>query len=652
MAGLEVVGVVLGAIPLLIEAGKQAERLEFYWMFRDKFPPLLRSIHDQMMAYRQNIKFLLGPLNLDLDLTASLVDFPERSGMWRNPKFRQVLYGRFGNDEYELNWLIQRTERINEIIQDLAGILRLLDSKGSKAKVQTPGYQSSAMTALNQQQIRLAISFTSKRKLVVEFEEINRKIRDFLSNDMKIAQMKGTVLGNTFKSHGQDEVYKKKAQPFRKLQNHVDSLYRIFQPNRWECDCGLQHPCGIAVNWVYDVHGISKGSIQLYLEGSNSPERLDVDFYSFEPESDRSNLPKQPLIDQLSSKLERTGLTRGSKARTAPKTMPVISALAGSALDLVRTGPDQHGNPEKVDRTSEHKAESGPDIGYGNSEGLVVSQLEPIEAGLTTIFRASEPSTKRLRRSKRRQKVRFDEGSAFSQTAVNLVASQVSCDFLHDPLSSDSVRYLQDTREKGYIAVRKMDHSTSQSSPNHNPMWLREFWKYAPKLDQRIRLATKLAYTIIGFGTSAWFPQGWDDGDITVCLKPRPIPFYYHLSMRQALRRDIKNAQHHAEMAVFTLGVIILQVIYQKRLEEQPFYRKYWVDGKPSDFTLELAAREWQQSVEKEYGPSIADVIFRCVHLKFSITPDLEKEEFIQEMLLTVIEPLEDFVLQFENSSS
>lgn len=263
-----------------------------------------------------------------------------------------------------------------------------------------------------------------------------------------------------------------------------------------------------------------------------------------------------------------------------------------------------------------------------------------------------ESLTKKLQRPERLQKVRFDEGNASSPTAVNVIPTQVSCDFLHDPLSSDTVRYLQDTREKGFIAVRKIGQSTSKNSPNHDHMWLREFWKYVPKLDQRIRLATKLAYTIIGFGTSAWFPQGWDDGDITVCLEPRPTPFYYHLSMRQALQRDITNAQHHAEMAVFTLGVIILQVIYQKRLEEQSFYRKYWVDGKPSDFTLELAAREWQQSVEKEYGPSIADVIFRCVHLKFSIAPDLEKEEFIQEMLLTVIEPLEEFVLQFENSPS
>ncbi|KAJ0373485.1 hypothetical protein COL26b_008343 [Colletotrichum chrysophilum] len=81
------------------------------------------------MAYRQNIKFLLGPLDLDLNLIASLVDYPERSEMWRNPEFQQVLYRRFGNDKYELDWLIQRTERINEIIQDLAELLRLLDSK-------------------------------------------------------------------------------------------------------------------------------------------------------------------------------------------------------------------------------------------------------------------------------------------------------------------------------------------------------------------------------------------------------------------------------------------------------------------------------------------------------------------------------------------
>lgn len=220
----------------------------------------------------------------------------------------------------------------------------------------------------------LAVSFTSKRKLVIEFEELNDNIRNFLSNDMKIAQMKGTLLGNTFKSYEQGEIYKGKAQLFLELQNHVDLLYQVFQPNRWECSCGLQHPCGIAVNWLYDGRGISKGRIQLSLGAAKSPERLDIDFDPFKPQSKRSDLQKQPLIDQISSKLEHTGLARGSKARTVSKTKPVVSALADSALDLVRARHDQYATPENVGRTSQHKAERHPETEHGNAEGLVVSQ--------------------------------------------------------------------------------------------------------------------------------------------------------------------------------------------------------------------------------------------------------------------------------------
>ncbi|KAK9422964.1 putative Prion-inhibition and propagation HeLo domain-containing protein [Seiridium unicorne] len=101
-------------------------------------------------------------------------------------------------------------------------------------------------------------------------------------------------------------------------------------------------------------------------------------------------------------------------------------------------------------------------------------------------------------------------------------------------------------------------------------------------------------------------------------------------------------------MAAFMLGLVLLQLIFQQRLEDQPFYQDHHVNGEVNDYTYDNAANEWQQMVEARFGPDLADVILRCVRIRFSVIPDLGKVDFIQEMLVAVIEPLGDFARSFQ----
>jgi hypothetical protein len=182
----------------------------------------------------------------------------------------------------------------------------------------------------------------------------------------------------------------------------------------------------------------------------------------------------------------------------------------------------------------------------------------------------------------------------------------------------------------------------SQRNTDRNIISLEKFYKSDGRLDRRLRLGLKLAYSILGMGTTPWFPQGWDSSDISVFYDVTAVPFFLHHCVRKALSRTV-DARAHAEMAVFSLGVIFLQLLSQQKLNEQSFWVNYLVDGREDDRTLELAALKWHEAVEEDLPRDISDAIYRCLSGKFLAKANLNKKDYVHEVLTTVIRPLEEY---------
>lgn len=126
MSGLEIVGIILGILPVLekaAKASKVAEKVSFFRSFRSKFNDFLASILAALISYRQNIKFLLGPLGLEPEVVAELVDGPDKLGTWADPGFQSRLKSRFGDDEKLFGWLIGQLIEVKTIIDDLNTLL-------------------------------------------------------------------------------------------------------------------------------------------------------------------------------------------------------------------------------------------------------------------------------------------------------------------------------------------------------------------------------------------------------------------------------------------------------------------------------------------------------------------------------------------------
>ena len=126
MSGFEIVGVILGSLPLVIEGCKIAspylERTAFWFKFRTSFPDMLKDLEEALYQSRQNVKWLLAPLSLDgQTLEHILKDVAPANGSWCDPEFQGRLRERLGHSDFV--FLLSKFERVWEIVQVLRGLL-------------------------------------------------------------------------------------------------------------------------------------------------------------------------------------------------------------------------------------------------------------------------------------------------------------------------------------------------------------------------------------------------------------------------------------------------------------------------------------------------------------------------------------------------
>ncbi|KAK7698536.1 hypothetical protein SLS64_012404 [Diaporthe eres] len=108
------------------------------------------------------------------------------------------------------------------------------------------------------------------------------------------------------------------------------------------------------------------------------------------------------------------------------------------------------------------------------------------------------------------------------------------------------------------------------------------------------------------------------------------------------------NAQQDNEeetrTRLFTLGVMILELIFGHTIEACQFRREYLgADGRPNDQTDVSTARRWSRRVLGESGPDVSDVVRRCLDCSFGPQPSFADARFREAVYVGVILPLSDY---------
>lgn len=104
--------------------------------------------------------------------------------------------------------------------------------------------------------------------------------------------------------------------------------------------------------------------------------------------------------------------------------------------------------------------------------------------------------------------------------------------------------------------------------------------------------------------------------------------------------------------ALFALGLVLLELAYDKPLKSFQKPEDLGVDGKPNAFTDMLVAQRLEMTVERAAGATYATVVRRCLHCTFDVdNPDLEDPKFYRAVYTGVVKPLMELLAVWEKSS-
>ncbi|KAL2678390.1 hypothetical protein Neosp_009136 [[Neocosmospora] mangrovei] len=171
-----------------------------------------------------------------------------------------------------------------------------------------------------------------------------------------------------------------------------------------------------------------------------------------------------------------------------------------------------------------------------------------------------------------------------------------------------------------------------------------------PQRNQRLQLGLQLVQTVLTLGITPWVPEKCTGMEVLLIRDldcAHPTPYISHKSVRNTFKgKQRVERSTQARASLFTIGVLLLELLFRKRLESLPLREQYLGRVGAADYTADLCtAIQWQRQVEAEFGDRIADAIRRCVLCAFEPQPDLSDSTFIRAVCTNVLEPLEEFLL-------
>lgn len=178
----------------------------------------------------------------------------------------------------------------------------------------------------------------------------------------------------------------------------------------------------------------------------------------------------------------------------------------------------------------------------------------------------------------------------------------------------------------------------------------------------RFEIATHIASALLQAHLSPWLSSKWTKNDFQFFLD---IDTYSVSSIYPSVCREFaarpdttltadqdtdhnstsqQDNEEETRTRLFTLGVMILELIFGHTIEACQFRREYLgADGRPNDQTDVSTARRWSRRVLGESGPDVSDVVRRCLDCSFGPQPSFADGRFREAVYVGVILPLANY---------
>ena len=180
----------------------------------------------------------------------------------------------------------------------------------------------------------------------------------------------------------------------------------------------------------------------------------------------------------------------------------------------------------------------------------------------------------------------------------------------------------------------------------------------------RVSLAVTLAHSLLHLHSGPWLNDKWSRRDVfffqledgSVHVDHPFVLARFYSSKRMAYSAtgsepagEVPVSRHISTTALLSLGIIILELWHNQKLEEQVFRSQFMsAIGEKNEYTDFNTAQKWQESALEEAGLDLHNAT-RCIFCAFgTASQDLQDEGLQSAVFEEVVVPLERLLAQFE----
>jgi hypothetical protein len=486
--------------------------------------------------------------------------------------------------------------------------------------------------------LRLCVSFKQTKKATLEKINLtNKELERILNNANNIAIM-------TRASPTSSRVVD--VTPLIKLQKRSQALYRALRSGI-HCSCNQQHRCGLSSQWEKSKRCTSGPTLNLLIDDPQGRKQVRWEVEAVDRSTvstSLSNAESQHGINQMHELDRQVDFQEQKKSFIKASQGGKPGVLALSAVAVV-TNPTM-AKPESIWTNSRRKLTKPVKamksaLKSSTSASSSGSQTQTIQAQVAQLQVNPPPLPK-----KQVQMAVPPAPSRENSPLTNL------CNFITTAPQSD--KFLGTIEADHHDIGLYLEPRSQRRLLDAQNETMEGFWRSTKDLAARLQIGLSMAVTLLSLGTSAWVPRSWTQEDVFL-LKHKSThhngvvtfgPYFNHTCLSSTLRVAPWGAESHAEMALFALGVFLLELHYRETLQESPYWDMHCPGGRPDEGTAKAAAHDWYEelAMDPALEEGLAEPIRRCIGIKFSTLADLGKSEFLRDVVETVVQPLEEYI--------
>ncbi|KAK1774990.1 hypothetical protein QBC45DRAFT_423430 [Copromyces sp. CBS 386.78] len=588
MSGIEVVGLIIGIIPLLVTTIDQCQQgYEFVderIHFAREFSEFSRIVKCQRFLLQQLIKRTLVSVTESEETSARMLGNPGCDD-WRDPAITEKLKNKLpGDEEYEtycklLQSIHRQLEKVTSGLQKYSGLEPALSS--------TPDVGTRVRNELR----KLQFCFQKKRLMdrVTLMSQQIHSLERFLGNAEILQQSRQHYTRNNI------------VALFERVRRQATSLHRAITRS-WICDCRDSH------------------AFKLIISRPSRPSHSGQDNTTSEEKHLRIALPcgsggqGHMLTPQSASNTARWCIAEAALATSFEPHVSVWSQLISSetaSTQMLLTVPPGNQGRRIADN--------------GNSSTLLVLPQPSIVLSSADSPYHHEPLT-------------------LAPDSTHII--QDMCSMLKFQRTTSQLGCLFDG-SGSYHALTVVSTGTSSPEIVGQAVSLGQILTpttrgYLALLPERLNIASTIAHSLLELFPSPWFPEIWDKNDIFFFADENQ---QVNLKMPFLVSRNNRNAVPHAQRsrdhrkALLALGTLILELWVGQPLELQRSWRaNFGPDGRETEFTKFNAAAAWQESIAADGGSILHNITQRCIYGNFGLTSlSLEDTELIKAVYENVV---------------